>query len=47
MRSGTASPRAAAGETADLDSKEILEIEDAGSDIYREYNVWPGQAEAI
>ena len=34
MRSCTASPRAAAGETADLDSNVILEIEDAGLDIY-------------
>ena len=41
MWSGTASPRAAAGETANLDSKADLEIEDA------EYHVWPGQAEAI
>ena len=39
MRSCTGSPRAAAGETANLDSKAILEIEDAGSDIYREYHV--------
>ena len=47
MRSGTASPRAVAGETVDLDSKAILEIEDVGSDIYQEYHVWPGQAEVI